>query len=65
METSAASSAHRFVMSVVHCLFLQRQNLKEKSREATQFEIRPFRYALIRSLSTLTKPNHRANRTCR
>ena len=24
-----------------------------------------FRYALIRLLSTLTKPNHRANRTCR
>ena len=28
--TSAASSAHSFVMSVVHSLFLQRWNLKEK-----------------------------------
>ncbi len=63
--TSVAASAHCFVMSVVHSLFLQRWNLKEKSREPTQFEIHPFRYALIRSLWTLTKPNHRANRTCR
>jgi hypothetical protein len=63
--TSVAASAHCFVMSVVHSLFLQRWNLKEKSREPTQFEIPTLRYDLIRSPSTLTKPNHRANRTCR
>ena len=60
-----AASAHCFVMSVVHSLFLQRWNLKEKNREPTQFEIPTLRYDLIRSPSTLTKPNHRANRTCR
>ena len=63
--TGVAASAHWSVMSVVHPLSLQRRNLREKSRGTAQFEVPTLRYARIMSPSTLTKPNHRANRTCR
>src|SRR5262245_59601044 len=64
-RTGVAEVVRCVVMSVVHSLSLRQRDFQEEIRTTAQAEIPAPRYALSRSSSALTKPNHRANRTCR